>query len=153
MRPALLSVLLALAVLFAAPWAFAQSDGHCLTQPMVVVSSSVASAPLPAVKTPAKDLSWAVSRLIEQARVAAPRPQHPRPLVMCVDPHQPGCHIDRPDVPERQGSWHLYWEAAQGTASFEGLPPAPEGAPIAGVAYVGGPREGFARPWLRPPAA
>ncbi len=151
MRPALVSALLALAVIFAAPWALAQGRGHCLTEPMLAVGSPAASQPLTAVKTPAKDLSWAASRLIEQARVAAPR--GPRPLVMCADPHQPGCRIDRPDVPQRHGSWHLFWESAWATSSFEGLPPAPEGASIDGAPYVGGPREGFTRPWLRPPAA
>jgi hypothetical protein len=144
--------MLTLAVLFVAPWAYAQGEGHCVTEPMTVVSASVLSQPLPSVKTPAKDLSWAVSRIIEQAHAAAPRPGQSRPLVMCLDPHQPGCQIDLPDVPQRHGSLHLFWDAARATLSFEGLPPAPEGAPIVGVAYDGGPREGFARPWLRPPA-
>lgn len=155
MRHPLLTLMLTLAVLCAAPWAFAQGDGHCITQPMVVVSASVLSQPLPSVKTPAKDLSWAASRFIEieRARAAAPRPGQSRPLVMCLDPRQPGCQIGLPDVPQRHGSLHLYWDAARATLPFEGLPPAPEGAPIDGVAYDGGPREGFARPWLRPPAA
>lgn len=153
MRPALLSVMFALAVLFAAPWASAQGEGHCLTEPMLAVASPAASQPLASAKTPAKDLSWAASRIIEEARLAAPRPTPSRPLVMCVDPHQPGCHIDRPDVPERHGSWHLDWESASATLPFESLPPAPEGASIDGAPYVGGPREGFTRPWLRPPSA
>lgn len=155
MRLSLLTTLLALVALFAAPAAFAQGEGegHCLTQPLVLAASSVASQPLPFVKTPPSDLSSAVSRFMKRSYTVAPRSAPSRPLVMCLDPHQPGCQIDLPDVPQRHGSLHLFWDAARATLSFEGLPPAPEGASIDGAPYVGGPREGFARPWLRPPAA
>jgi hypothetical protein len=151
MPSTLLSVLFALAVFLAAPWASAQGgEGHCLTEPMTLGASSIASQPLPAVKTPAKDLSWAVSRhALGGARVASPRPV--RPLEMCVDPHQPGCQIDRPDVPERHGAWHLDWESAWLTLPFEDFPSAPEGGLLEGLPCLGGPREGFARPCFRPP--
>lgn len=149
MRPFLFSSLLALAVLFAAPWALAQGMGHCLTEPLLVLAPPTVSQPLGVAKTPAKDLSWAASLRVEQGYAAVPH--MPRLAVMCIDPQQPGCQIDRSDVPERQGSWHLSWDVPWATLPFEDLPPALEGKPLDGVPYVGGPREAFTRRWLRPP--
>lgn len=155
MRFVLTALMLAAAVFFTATDASAQMVGHCYTEPMVALSSSVHSQALNAAdKTPAKDLSWMASR-IERAhpRLARAVPGQSRAPVMCADPRQPGCHIDVPDVPEH-GGWHsLVWDAARTTDGFAGLPPPPEGSSALGGVYTGSARDGFLREGWRPPAA
>lgn len=154
MRALLLSALFALVAFFATPGVYAQGTGHCLTHPLVPLASPAHSQPLAAAdKTPAKDSSWMASRIVAQAGIDRASPTRSHAPVMCLDPRQPGCQVEMPEAPQRHGSMHMAFDAARAVEGFEGLPPPPEGAPCAGGSYDGGPREGYARPSWRPPAA
>jgi hypothetical protein len=123
---------------------------------MVAESSSLLSRDLShEVKTQAKDPTIMATRVVHEPvlRMRREVPGQSRPLIVCVDPNQAGCQVERGDAPHPKGSFHLMWDAARVSDGFAGFPPPPTVATCTGGVYVGGPRDGVLRGLWRPPSA
>ena len=143
MRPLLLALCAAFAVIFTGGWASAQQvQARCygvLASHRPVANDQVSSP----VKT-AKRIAAALPAL--PSRSQAP--------TLCSDPTQPGCQVDRPDAPRHHGGgWDLHHEPVELLSHSLEIPPQAVETIDPAAQFHGGPRAGQARsPW-RPPSA
>ena len=140
MRPLLLALCAAFAVMFTGGLASAQQvRARCygiLASHRPVANDQVSSH----VKT--------------GKQFAAPAlPSRSQAPTLCSDPTQPGCQVDRPDAPRHQSSWDMHHEPVEITSHVLEIPPQAVDVFDPAAQFHGGPRRGQARsPW-RPPSA
>jgi hypothetical protein len=143
MRPLLLALCAAFAVIFTGGLASAQQvQGRCYG----VLASHV---PL------ANDLVSSRPKVDKRTAAALPAlPSRSQAPTLCSDPSQPGCHVDRPDAPTRHGgTWDMHHEPIDLVALTLDIPPQAVDTFDPATRIHGGPRAGSARsPW-RPPSA
>ncbi len=143
MRPLLLALCAAFAVIFTGGLASAQQvQARCygvLASHLPVANDQVSSP----VKT-GKQLVAALPAL----------PSHSQAPTLCSDPTQPGCQVDRPDAPRSHGgSWDMHHEPIEIISHTLEVPPQAVDVFDPAAQFHGGPRAGQARsPW-RPPSA
>lgn len=137
MRPLVLALCVAFAVLFTAARAHAHAPRPRCIGPL-------ASYPLLA-----RDRATSFVRAVP----APAPPLRSQAPTLCSDPRQPGCHIDCPDAPSHHTSPDLHHEPVTLTTSVPEVDPAVREDVAAAAPPRGGPREGSTRsPW-RPPSA
>ncbi len=143
MRPLLLALCAAFAVIFTGATASAQQvQARCygiLASHLPVANDQVSSP----AKT-AKRVTAALPAL----------PSHSQAPTLCSDPTQPGCQVDRPDAPRHHGgAWDMHHEPVELVSHTLEIPPQAVDVFDPAAQFHGGPRAGQARsPW-RPPSA
>lgn len=124
MRPLLLALCTAVAVMFTAASARAEGDvtarfGRCRAQS---VSDAMRAWSDPELAAP-RPVEAGLSQAPLPVRAVPAMPGQSRAPIMCTDPSQPGCHVDVPDAPHHHGAWLTAHDAVWARLPTLDLPP------------------------------